>query len=70
NGASIEQVKRAGQIIGRLDYGKKATHWNECDVMKLDSNGRLYKNSANSSREFRAGLARYFINLVFELDKT
>ena len=62
--ASLEQIERAGKIIGSLDYGKRATHWRDCDVMELDSNGRLYKNSANSSREFRAGLARYFVSLV------
>ncbi|PQJ62392.1 hypothetical protein [Photobacterium angustum] len=63
-GASIEELKRSGLILGELDYSKKATHWHNCDVMGLDSNGRLFKNSVNSTREFRNGLAKYFMDLV------
>ncbi|MFS1869906.1 hypothetical protein [Vibrio lentus] len=64
NGASIEDVTNAGWHLGKLDYSKKATHWHDCEVMGLDSNGRLYKNSANSTREYRNGLATYFYSLV------
>lgn len=64
DGASIEDITQAGLILGRLDYSKRATHWHNCGVMGLDSNGRLFKNTANSTREFRNGLAQYFLALV------
>ncbi|MFA0612627.1 hypothetical protein AB4582_00180 [Vibrio splendidus] len=63
DGASVQDVSHAGLVLGRLDYSKKATHWNDCEVMALDSNGRLYKNAANSTREFRNGLADYFYSV-------
>ncbi|WP_305841451.1 hypothetical protein [Photobacterium leiognathi] len=63
-GASVQDVSHAGLVLGRLDYSKKATHWSNCEVMALDSNGRLYKNAANSTREFRNGLADYFYSIV------
>ncbi len=62
--ASIENIAQAGLILGKLDYSKKAKHWHNCEVMGLDSNGRLFKNSVNSTREFRNGLASYFLSLV------
>ncbi len=62
--ASIETIAQAGLILGELDYSKKAKHWHNCEVMGLDSNGRLFKNSVNSTREFRNGLASYFLSLV------
>ncbi|MFM2584057.1 hypothetical protein [Vibrio campbellii] len=64
DGASVQDVSHAGLVLGRLDYSKKATHWSACEVMALDSNGRLYKNAANSTREFRNGLADYFYRIV------
>ncbi|EGR1224860.1 hypothetical protein MDT99_000527 [Vibrio vulnificus] len=64
DGASVQDVSHAGLVLGRLDYSKKATHWSACEVMALDSNGRLYKNAANSTREFRNGLADYFYSVV------
>lgn len=64
DGASVQDVSHAGLVLGRLDYSKKATHWRACEVMALDSNGRLYKNAANSTREFRNGLADYFYRIV------
>ncbi|BAX51823.1 hypothetical protein PDPUS_1_00448 [Photobacterium damselae subsp. piscicida] len=64
DGASVQDVSHAGFVLGQLDYSKKATHWSNCEVMALDSNGRLYKNAANSTREFRNGLAIYFYNYV------
>ncbi|MFV8457158.1 hypothetical protein ACNO5M_18975 [Vibrio owensii] len=64
DGASVQDVSNAGLVLGRLDYSKKATHWSACEVMALDSNGRLYKNAANSTREFRNGLADYFYRIV------
>lgn len=60
DGATVQDISHAGLVIGELDYSKKAVHWSCCEVMALDSNGRLYKNAANSTREFRIGLARYF----------
>ncbi|PMH16343.1 hypothetical protein BCU71_17510 [Vibrio lentus] len=62
--ASVQDVSHAGLVLGRLDYSKRATHWSACEVMGLDSNGRLYKNAANSTREFRNGMADYFYNVV------
>ncbi|WP_419237202.1 hypothetical protein ACN08P_02720 [Photobacterium leiognathi subsp. mandapamensis] len=64
DGASVQDVSHAGLVLGRLDYSKRATHWNDCEVMALDSNGRLYKNAANSTREFRNGLADYFYSVI------
>ncbi|MGR5540321.1 hypothetical protein ACPV5V_17220 [Vibrio campbellii] len=64
DGASVQEVSHAGLVLGQLDYCKKATHWSDCEVMALDSNGRLYKNAANSTREFRNGLADYFYRIV------
>ncbi|WP_284634014.1 hypothetical protein [Photobacterium damselae] len=64
DGASVQEVSNAGLILGQLDYCKKASHWGDCEVMALDSNGRLYKNAANSTREFRNGLADYFYGVV------
>lgn len=64
DGVSVQDISKAGLILGRLDYSKKATHWSDCKVMALDSNGRLYKNAANSTREFRNGLARYFYRII------
>ncbi|WP_061009996.1 hypothetical protein [Vibrio sp. CUB2] len=64
DGASVQDVSHAGLVLGRLDYSKKATHWSACEVMALDSNGRLYKNAANSTREFKNGLADYFYCIV------
>lgn len=61
---SVQGISQAGLVLGRLDYSKKAIHWSDCEVMALDSNGRLYKNAANSTREFRNGLARYFYSIV------
>lgn len=64
SGASIDDLTLAGLILGRLDYSKKATHWHNCEVMGLDSNGRLFKNAMSSTREFRNGLAGYFFSLL------
>ncbi|MGR5323285.1 hypothetical protein ACP3VW_05270 [Vibrio sp. DNB22_17_1] len=64
DGASVQDVSHAGLVLGQLDYCKKASHWGDCEVMALDSNGRLYKNAANSTREFRNGLADYFYSVV------
>ncbi|MCF7482591.1 hypothetical protein L3V31_12720 [Vibrio sp. J1-1] len=64
DGASKEQLKVAGKVLGQLDYSKSAKHWNECSVMELDSKGRLYKNAANSTRQFRVGLFEYFLDVL------
>ncbi len=64
DGVSVQDVSHAGLVLGQLDYCKKASHWGDCEVMALDSNGRLYKNAANSTREFRNGLADYFYSVV------
>ncbi|CAK2471225.1 conserved hypothetical protein [Vibrio crassostreae] len=64
DGASKKQLKIAGKVLGQLDYSKNAQHWSSCSVMELDSKGRVYKNAANSTRQFRVGLFEYFINRI------
>ena len=60
DGASCEDLKIAGEVLGQLNYSKNAKHWSNCSVMELDSKGRIYKNSAASTRQFRVGLFEYF----------
>lgn len=64
NGASGEKLKAAGKVLGQLDYSKNAKHWSNCSVMELDSKGRIYKNAAGSTRQFRIGLFEYFVTLL------
>ncbi|WP_394240602.1 hypothetical protein [Vibrio astriarenae] len=61
---SNDDLFSAGNALGQLDYSKSAQHWNECSVMELDAKGRVYKNSASSTRLFRAGLCEYFVGVV------
>ena len=63
-GKTIDEISYAGSQLGKLDYGKRAKHWENCDVMQLDSNGRLFKNGAKSTREFKLGLKDYFIKII------
>lgn len=62
--ASNVDLKVAGELLGRLNYSKSAKHWSNCSVMELDSKGRIYKNSASSTRQFRIGLFKYFCGLI------
>lgn len=64
DGRTLNEILYAGQQLSKLDYGKQAKHWKDCDVMQLDSNGRLFKNGAKSTREFKLGLKDYFIKVV------
>jgi len=64
DGASIEELNIAGKVLGQLNYSKNAKHWSNCSVMELDSKGRVYKNAASSTRQFRVGLFEYFENLL------
>lgn len=61
---SSDDLVAAGNALGKLDYSKSAKHWSECSVMELDAKGRIYKNAANSTRLFRAGLCEYFVGVV------
>lgn len=63
-GATLNDLKTAGEILGSLDYSKDAKHWESCSVMELDARGRIYKNSATSTRLFRVGLFEYFVRVV------
>lgn len=63
-GRTLNEISHAGQQLSKLDYGKQAEHWKNCDVMQLDSNGRLFKNGARSTREFKLGLKDYFIKII------
>ncbi|CCN83293.1 Conserved hypothetical protein [Vibrio nigripulchritudo SFn27] len=64
DGALCEDLKIAGEVLGQLDYSKNAKHWSNCSVMELDSKGRIYKNSAGSTRQFRVGLFEYFFAVL------
>ncbi|HHK8570776.1 TPA: hypothetical protein ACQYC4_001598 [Vibrio parahaemolyticus] len=64
NGASLTDLSNAGRELGQLDYSKNATHWKKCSVMELDAKGSIYKNAANSTRQFRIGLSEYFLSLL------
>ncbi len=63
-GSSCDSLKVAAKILGQLDYSKNAKHWANCPVMELDSKGRVYKNSASSTRQFRSGLVEYFLAIL------
>lgn len=64
DGMSIEELTNAGRALGSLDYSKNAKHWKSCPVMELDSQGRIYKNAASSTRLFRIGLQEYFLKVI------
>ncbi|MEZ9544416.1 hypothetical protein AB4209_21100 [Vibrio sp. 10N.286.48.C11] len=64
DGVSNDDLMAAGNVLGQLDYGKSARHWEDCSVMDLDAKGRIYKNAASSTRLFRAGLTEYFVEAV------
>ncbi|EOS8317797.1 hypothetical protein QX216_09345 [Vibrio parahaemolyticus] len=64
DGMSIEELTNAGRVLGSLDYSKNAKHWKICPVMELDSQGRIYKNAASSTRLFRVGLQEYFLKVI------
>lgn len=64
DGATLNDLKAAGETLGSLDYSKGAKHWDSCSVMELDARGRIYKNSATSTRLFRVGLFEYFVKLL------
>ena len=66
NGASCEDLKIASKVLGQLNYSKNAKHWSNCSVMELDSKGRIYKNAAGSTRQFRVGLFEYFLYQIEE----
>lgn len=66
DGASIEELNIAGKVLGQLNYSKNAKHWSNCSVMELDSKGRIYKNAAGSTRQFRVGLFEYFLYQIEE----
>ena len=62
--ATLNDLKAAGETLGSLDYSKDAKHWDRCSVMELDARGRIYKNSATSTRLFRVGLFEYFVWVI------
>lgn len=64
DGMSSNELENAGLALGKLDYSKNAKHWKNCSVMELDAQGRLYKNAANSTRQFRFGLQEYFLKVI------
>lgn len=64
NQYTLEELERAGHLLGLLDYSRDAEHWQHCPAMKLDMRGSQYKNATSGGRTFREGVARYFIELV------
>lgn len=60
----LEKIAIYGQILGKLDYSKKASHWSNCKAMVLDTSGINYKNATNGGRSFRDAVARYFLELI------
>ena len=66
DGMSPDVLENAGRELGNLDYSKQAKHWENCPVMELDVQGRIYKNAANSTRQFRLGLQEYFLKVIGE----
>lgn len=64
DGSSESELEKAAGVLGELDYGKSAEHWDYCTVMEMDAKGRIYKNAASSTRLFRIGLSNYFIDLI------
>ncbi|WP_141341442.1 MULTISPECIES: hypothetical protein [Vibrio] len=66
---SLNEMQVAGTMLGALDYSKNATHWSDCAVMELDAKGRVYKNAASSTRQFRVGLAAYFLQVIGGITK-
>ncbi|PMH37794.1 hypothetical protein BCU68_16690 [Vibrio sp. 10N.286.49.B3] len=68
DGKSESELEKAAGVLGALDYGKNAEHWNSCTVMEMDAKGRIYKNAASSTRLFRVGLSKYFIEVINNID--
>ncbi|TOR05481.1 hypothetical protein CGG83_23000 [Vibrio parahaemolyticus] len=66
DGMSSDELENAGRALGNLDYSKNANHWKYCPVMELDAQGRIYKNAANSTRQFRLGLQEYFLKVIID----
>lgn len=61
-----ESIRRAAQVLAKLDYSKSAIHWSQCKVMVLDLTGKKYKNATGGGRTFRVGLSNYFLNIICE----
>ncbi|GIU10815.1 MULTISPECIES: DNA sulfur modification protein DndB [unclassified Shewanella] len=64
NQYSLDNLKRAGSLLGQLDYSRDAKHWQYCSAMMIDIRGYHYKNATSGGRTFREGIARYFIEVV------
>ncbi|HFD4043586.1 TPA: hypothetical protein ACGU4V_003731 [Vibrio vulnificus] len=64
DGMSDHELTDAGRVLGSLNYSKNAKHWENCPVMELDAQGRIYKNAASSTRLFRIGLQEYFLSVI------
>lgn len=64
DGMSPDELEHAGRVLGNLNYSKNVKHWKKCPVMELDTQGRIYKNAAASTRLFRAGLLDYFLKVI------
>lgn len=61
---TISEFEKAAKKIGQLDYSRSATHWSNCQAMRLDATGRFYINATNGGRRLKVGVANYFIKLI------
>ncbi|WP_059018468.1 hypothetical protein [Vibrio coralliirubri] len=64
NALSEDELFSTGQILGRLNYDKSASHWGECSAFKKDASGSSWINATGGGRTFRDKVAVYFINIL------
>ncbi|MGY6437363.1 hypothetical protein [Vibrio parahaemolyticus] len=61
---TTQQLFDAGKKLGQLDYGKNATHWENCNALKKDVTGQYWINATGGGRTFRDKMADYFIDVL------
>lgn len=61
---SEDELFSTGQVLGRLDYDKSASHWGECSAFKKDASGCYWINATGGGRTFRDKVALYFISIL------
>ncbi|MGF1826416.1 hypothetical protein L4D17_21100 [Vibrio splendidus] len=54
----------SGRVLGQLDYGKSACHWERCRAFKKDASGIFWINATGGGRTFRDKIAEYFIDIL------
>ncbi|MGO2162104.1 MAG: hypothetical protein ACTH4J_16790 [Vibrio toranzoniae] len=61
---TTQQLYAAGQKLGQLDYGKSASHWENCAAFKRDATGQYWINATGGGRTFRDNIADYLIEVL------